>query len=109
MNIYDIAHNLARAIKNSDEFKNYKQIKEEVTAVPELNDMLVDFQQKQFQIQAAQLSGQEIDQELMNNFQQSLQILTADPKAAQYLQAEMSFATMISDVYKILEDAMKVD
>ncbi len=109
MNIYDIAHNLARAIKNSDEFTNYKQIKEEVTAVPELNDMLVDFQQKQFQIQAAQLSGQEIDQELMNNFQQSLQILTADPKAAQYLQAEMSFATMISDVYKILEDAMKVD
>ena len=75
MNIYDIAHNLARAIKNSDEFKNYKAIKDEVTAVPALNDMLVDFQQKQFQIQAAQLSGQELDAELMRNFQQSLQIL----------------------------------
>ena len=109
MNIYDIAHNLARAIRNSDEFKNYKEIKDEVTAIPELNDMLVDFQQKQFQLQAAQMTGQELDPDLMNTFQQSLQVLTADPKAAQYLEAEMRFATMISDVYKILEDAMKVD
>ena len=109
MNIYDIAHNLARAIKDSDEFKNYKKVKDEVTAIPELNDMLVDFQQKQFEIQALQLSGQEIDQETMNKFQQSLQILTADPKASEYLMAEMNFATMVSDIYKILEEAMQVD
>ena len=73
------------------------------------SDAFGAFLQKQFQIQAAQLSGQELDAELMSNFQQSLQILTSDPKAAQYLQAEMTFATMISDVYKILEDAMKVN
>ena len=107
MNIYDYAHELARAIKASDEHKEYLRLKAEVSAIPELNEMLGDFQQKQFQLQAAQLSGQEMDGDLMQQIQDLYQIVMKDPKAMEYLQAEMMFTRMISDVYKILEDAMK--
>lgn len=109
MNIYDEAHSLARAIKASDEYKNYVRIKEEVSAIPELNEMLVDFQQKQFQLQAAQFTGQEVEGDVMQQIQDLYQIIMKDPKAMEFMQAEMMFTRVIADVYKILEDAVKVE
>ena len=109
MNIYDEAHNLARAIKASEEYKTYTKVKEEVSAVQELNEMLGDFQQKQFQLQATQFSGQEVDGDVMQQIQDLYQIIMKDPKAVEYMQAEMMFTRMIADVYKILEDAIKVE
>lgn len=109
MNVYDEAHDLARAIKASEEYKTYMEIKKEVSAIPELNDMLVDFQQKQFQIQAAQFAGQETDQDLIQQFQDLYQIIMKDPKAMSYMQAEMNFTRTVADIYKILEDAIKVE
>lgn len=109
MNIYDEAHDLARAIKSSDEYKNYSKVKKEVSAIPEISDMLVDFQQKQFKLQAAQMAGQEPDADTLNQIQELYQIIIKDPKAMEYLQAEMNFSRTIADVYKILEDAIKVD
>ena len=109
MNLYDDAHNLARSIKASDEYKNYVEIKKEVSAIPELNEMLVDFQQKQFKLQAAQMSGQQPEEDLIKQFQELYQIIMKDPKAMSYMQAEMTFTRVIADVYKILEDAIKVE
>ncbi|MBR6701188.1 MAG: YlbF family regulator [Firmicutes bacterium] len=109
MNIYDEAHSLARAIKASDEYKNYVKIKAEVSAIPELNEMLGDFQQKQFQLQAAQFTGQEVETDVMQQIQDLYQIIMKDPKAMEYMQAEMMFTRVIADVYKILEDAVKVE
>lgn len=109
MNPYDDAHALASSLKNSEEFKTYKKVKDEVAAIPELNSMLADFQQKQFKLQAAQFSGQETDEELMKTVQDLYQIIIKDPKAMEYLQAEMMFTRLVSDVYKILEDAIKID
>ncbi|MBE6020829.1 MAG: YlbF family regulator [Firmicutes bacterium] len=109
MNIYDEAHGLARAIKASDEYKNYVKIKAEVSAIPELNEMLGDFQQKQFQLQAAQFTGQEVEADVMQQIQDLYQIIMKDPKAMEYMQAEMMFTRVIADIYKILEDAVKVE
>lgn len=109
MNPYDDAHALASSLKNSEEFKNYKKIKAEVSAIPDLNSMLADFQQKQFKLQAAQFSGQEPDEDMMKTVQDLYQIIIKDPKAMEYLQAEMMFTRLVSDVYKILEDAIKVE
>ncbi len=109
MNIYDEAHNLAKLIKASDEYKQYVAVKKEVAAVPELNEMLGDFQQKQFQMQAAQFSGQDVGPELLQQVQDLYQIIMKDPMAMKYMQAEMGFTRMISDIYKILEDAVKVE
>ena len=109
MNIYDEAHSLARAIKASDEYKNYVKVKSEVSAIPELNEMLVDFQQKQFQLQAAQFTGQEVEGDVMQQIQDLYQIIMKDPKAMEFMQAEMMFTRVVADVYKILEDAVKVE
>ena len=66
MNVYDEAHALTRALKESDEYQTYVQIKDKVSQNAELSEMLNDFQQKQFQLQAQQVLGGEIGPEWKN-------------------------------------------
>ena len=109
MNVYDNAHALSRAIKESAEYQNYKILKDEVSLNPELSEMLNDFQQKQYSLQAGQLLGQDISPEIMGQVQELMQIIMRDPKAAEYMQAEMMFSKMIADVYGILGEVIKFD
>lgn len=102
MNVYDQAHQLAGAIKESEEFKRYDASKKEVEANAELDAALKDLMKQQFEMQAAQMMGQQPDQEAMQKLQQLSAVLMQDPSAAQYLQCQMRFSMMMADVYKII-------
>ena len=98
MNVYEEAHNLARAIKESNEFKEFDRLKKEVDQDPQLSAMLKDLQMKQIQLQTKQ----------MGQIQSMVTMLTAKPQAAQYLQAEARFSIMMKDVSEILADAINI-
>lgn len=109
MNVYDEAHALARALKESPEYRAYAELKAKVSENEELSSSLNDFQQKQFQLQAQQVLGGELEGDVMEQIQSLYQILLRDPLAAQYLQAEFAFTRMVSEVYNILGEVIKVD
>lgn len=109
MNVHDEAHNLARAIKESPEYKEYVRLKDTASQNEELAAMLNDFQAKQFEIQAKQMMGEELGPELMEQIQSLYQILMKDPLASQYVQAEMRFSLLVNDVYTILGEVIKFD
>ena len=71
----------------------------------ELENMIKDFQSKQFEMQAKQLSGGQLTPEDMAGVQQLYAILLKDPLAAGYIEAEMRFSLMMKDVYEILGEA----
>jgi len=104
MNVYDQAHSLATAIKESEEFKQYDQIKKVVEADPQLNDSIKDFMSKQMQAQTAQMMGQQVDPEVFERLQSLSAVLMQDPTAAQYMQCQMRFSMMMADVYKIIAE-----
>lgn len=108
MNIHDAAHQLARAIKESEEYQQYGELKATVSQNEELTAMLNDFQAQQFQLQAKQMAGEELGPEMTEQIQSLYQILTRDPLAAQYVQAEMRFSMLVHDVYQILGEVIKV-
>ncbi len=108
MNVYDHAHALARALKESPEYQHYMELKARVSENPELTESLNDFQQKQFQLQAQQMMGGEGDASMGEQIQNLAQILMKDPLAAQYLQAEFTFTMMFTDVYKIIQEAIRI-
>jgi cell fate (sporulation/competence/biofilm development) regulator YlbF (YheA/YmcA/DUF963 family) len=107
MNVYDNAHSLARSIKESQEYKEYARLKAEVSENPELSEMLNDFQQ--YELQAQQMMGQDFAPGMMEQIQELLQIIMRDPKAAQYIQAQMIFSKLIADIYGILGEVIKFD
>ena len=57
MNVYDLAHQLAKAIQESEEFKQYKASEMSLKEKPELEQMMKDFQQKSMEVQLKQMSG----------------------------------------------------
>lgn len=109
MNVHDEAHNLARAIKESHEYKEYVRMKEAASQNEELAAMLNDFQSKQFEIQAKQMLGEELNQELIAQVQSLSQIIMKDPLAFEYIQAMQRFSLLVNDVYTILGEVIKFD
>lgn len=108
MTVHDQAHNLARALKESDEYIQYAELKAAASQNPELTNMLNDFQAKQFEIQAKQMMGEELGEDMMGQIQSLYEIIMKDPLAAQYMQAEMRFSMLVNDVYTILGEVIKV-
>ena len=102
MNVYDQAHQLAQAIRESEEFKQFDATKKQIEANPELDKAIKDFMTKQLELQTAQMMGQEVGQDAFQQMQQLSVVLMQDPLAANYLQCQMRFTMMMSDVYKIV-------
>lgn len=107
MNVYDEAHNLAKAIKESNEFKEFDRMRQTVDNDKEVSDMLKELQELQMQLQAAQLTGQEPDKSVAARFQNLNTMAMTKPIAMQYLQAQFALATMMNDVFGIVGEAIK--
>lgn len=109
MNAYDKAHELARALRESQEYRDYKRIKSLVYDNEKHKEMITDFKKKQFELQAEQLSGKEPEKEKLEQLQQLYSILIASPDVGKYFEAEYRFDRMISDVYKIIGEALDME
>ncbi|MEA4922077.1 MAG: YlbF family regulator [Eubacteriaceae bacterium] len=108
MNVYDEAHNLEKAIRESEEFKQMAAAKEKVDADPDLKRVIDDFHQKQLALQTKQMMGEEVGQDAMQSVQDLYAVVAKDPAAADFLQCEMRFGMMMQDVYKILGDVLGI-
>ena len=108
MNVYDEAHSLAKAIKESNEFKEFDRMRIAVDNNKECSDMLKELQELQMQLQAAQIAGQTPDSNLVTRFQSLSTMIATKPLAAQYLQAQGAFMVMMNDVFGIIGEAMGV-
>lgn len=78
-NVYDLAHQLARAIKNSEEYKNYIEKKNLVYSDEKNKQMVEDFREKVFNIQLQQMTGKEVSQEEVDKIKKLEDILRLNP------------------------------
>lgn len=62
MNHYDYAHNLARALKESEEYQAMLKAKEQMEADPKNKEMLLEFRKFQWEMQKSQALQEEIDE-----------------------------------------------
>ena len=109
MNVYDCAHQLARALKTSDEYLSFKKSREEILKNPKLKEMIEDFQKKQIKIQGLRLTGKEIEESQLQQIQKLYEILMKDPTANEYFQAEMRFSRLMNDIHKIISEAVPIE
>lgn len=108
MNVYDEAHSLARAIKESNEFIEFDKVRQEVNADKEVSEMIAEMQKLQLELQATQISGTEPNADLMSRIQSLSTMMATKPLAAKFMQSEAAFSIMMNDVFKIIGEAMGV-
>lgn len=106
MNVYEEAHRLEQAIRECEEYRQMEAARQKVNANPELKRVIDDFHHRQMAVQAKQIAGEEVGQDVMQSMQELYQAVAKDPAAAEFLQCEMRFALMMQDVMQILGDTM---
>lgn len=109
VNPYDAAHNLARALRDSQEFQRFRQLRVGVEKDPKVKDMLDDFRRRQFELQAAQAMGKEPDSQTLEAAERLGEILSQHPGVSEYFQAELRLAQLLSDIQKIIAEAVEVE
>ena len=109
MNPYDAAHLLAKSVKESIEYKEFKHLKDQVQQNESTKKMLKDFRKKQFSLQAKQMSGQQVSEEETKKVEELQNVLLQNPLVGPYLHAEYRLSTILNDVYKILGEAIDMD
>ena len=108
MNVYDEAHRLAKAIKDSEEYKEYIDRQGKINTDEKNKKMVNDFREKAMEVQMEQLSGKEVSEEKLEQLKKLQDILMLNPDIKDFFITEMRFSQMITDVYKILEEAINI-
>lgn len=106
MNVYDEAHGLARAIKESNEFIEFDRMRKEVEQDADVSAMLGELQKLQIELQTAQMTGSQPDQDVLSRMQSLSTMLATKPLAAKFMQTEAAFSVMMNDVFKIIGEAV---
>ena len=109
MNPYDIAHQLARAMKESEEYREYERLRETAYEDETNRALLDEYKRLQFRMQAKLASGENMPEDDLQRLQQIGTLLQFNPDVSAYLLAEFRFQKMLSDIFKILADVADID
>lgn len=107
MNVYDTANKLAFELKNSDEYKKYKEAKEKVMQNTEMKAKIDEFEKIRYDAQVLAIKGGEQDTEKIQKLQQLYTILIENKDIKEYFDLEVKFNVMVADVNKIIAEAIK--
>ena len=109
MNIYDGAHALARAMKESDEFRAYQEAQAAAFENDTNRALIQEFKKLQMKLQVSAASGVSPDRDAMERLQKIASILQFSPECSSYLLAEARVQKVLADIFKILGDAAGLD
>lgn len=107
MNIYDTANKLAAELKQTDEYKAYKNSKQQIESNAEVKSKIDEFDKLRVEAQKAMLKGEADANELSVKLQNLYTELYQNEIAKNYLEAEMRFSVMVTDINKIISEAIK--
>ena len=97
MNVYDCANELAKAMRESQEYKKLKEAKAALEQDPKGKE----------EIELAKYQGQEVPEEKNEKLQKLTGILGLNTVAMEYLHAFMRFQMMMGDISKSIGDVVK--
>lgn len=101
-NLYDVAYELERAVRESDEFKQLKKLYDEVNADPTAKQLFENFRDVQMQLQQKQMSGQEITQQEIEQAQTQVMIVQQHEKISKLMETEQRMSMVIGELNRII-------
>lgn len=107
MAAYDLAYELARTLKESDEFKQFLKSKEKVMSDAGNHKMVREFQLKQWEIREAQMFEKEISEEKQQELERLYSLVSLNPTAREYLETEFRVSRIVNDIQKIIGEAIQ--
>lgn len=101
---YDTAYDLAKAMRNSEEYKALMAAQEKVQQDEETAKLVRQFMAQQMQWEYAKLAQAPEQEELFKKQEELMPLLQAKPAAVEYLQAHARWSQVSNDIYKIIAE-----
>ena len=101
--------NLARAIGESEECREYQALKERVMEEETTRALLKEYRKEQTALQMMAMAGQEPGEEAVQRFSRLSGLLYTQQEAAQYLLAEIRLQKLTGEVFQELAKAAGID
>ncbi len=105
MNPYNAAHNLARALRESAEFKEMKDATSALKDDQSAKQMVMDLRNQQIELQKQKQSGIQVSKEQEEKMEKLLEVVNMNLTAKRFLQAEYKMAVLLQDIQNIIGDA----
>ena len=106
---YSAAYRLADEIRNSEEYRTYHSLKEEVMGDETLAALIREYRKMQVTLQMNMMAGQPNDPEETQRLSALSGLLFAKPEVSQFLLAEMRLQQALADIMKIVTEATGLD
>ncbi len=107
MNVYDTANRLAKEIKESEEYRKYKKLKDEIMSNPTSKKKIEEFEGLRYEVQLMQYTGEKRDEEKTKKLEEMYTMLIQDKQIKDFFDLEVKFNVMIADVNKIIAEAIR--
>ena len=107
MNVYDTANKLATEIKQSEEYVNFKMAREALALNPDLKKRIGEFEVARYDAQLTQMQTGKEDEEKTKKMKELYAELIQIEDAKKYFDAEMKFNILLTDVNKIIGEAVR--
>ena len=102
---YSKAYALAAEIRDSEEGRTYRSLKDTVMADETQAALIREYKKLSVSLQMAAVNGTQGSAEDMQRFSGIAALLFAKPEVQQYLLAEMRLQQAMADIFRILTDA----
>ena len=105
MNIYDTANRLAKEMKESEEYKNYKKLKDSIESNPDKKAKLEEFENMRYEMQLGTIKGtenEEENKEKLKQLQEKYIQLLQDEEMKQYFDYEIKFNVIAEAIKDVL-------
>ncbi|MTT30469.1 hypothetical protein GMB86_00380 [Terrilactibacillus sp. BCM23-1] len=99
---YDIAYDLEKQIRESDEYEQLKQAYQTVNEHDEAKKLFDEFRQLQLDLQQKQMSGEAISEEEAKNAETSFQNIQQHKEITDLMSAEQRMSLLINDLNQII-------
>lgn len=106
MDVYNRAHALAQALRDSDVRQKFLAAKQKVAADPGAKEMLDDYQNFIQGLQAKILAGEEISDAEKEKREKLKEVVLLNTLIRDYFEAEQRLGVMIMDIEKIISAAV---
>lgn len=100
--VYDLAHELSRALKNTEEYRAYIEKRDIVLSDEKNKEILEDFKEKGIAYQLKQMEGKDISEDELKTLKLLEKTIMANPVISEYIQAEYKFSVLIQDINNII-------
>ena len=105
MQAMEAARQLARAIQESPEYKEYAELKKAVDEDAGIKNLVQEYRKMQTSLQMRVMTGQQPGSEETQRFQSLSMLLFADQRTSGFLMAGMKMQRMMAEIFETLTRA----